>query len=280
MQEAKQYSEFFPDISLDDLPRFARCILTDKQITSKEKRKFVRKVLIPYFTDENMKREWSEKYLYFVDRKLYAIADEYYSRTIHDELPGIPGSKIVKMLISENPPKVYMLPVAQYTYNLTGTALVKVDTFFYYDGAQIRDSLLRLVDTGSTYSTIPFIECWNYETLSYNSVSLSRKYAFNPENLNNNIDDVSDLELETGNGKCDYMQVLWREPLLFSIEDLPPVKVYKMIVKKEEPRRDDITKILGFDIISKHTMIISSRDMRVDIKFLPSEQIKILNSKK
>jgi hypothetical protein len=60
-------------------------------------------------------------------------------------------------------------------------------------------------------------------------------------------------------------KIVWDSPLLFSFESLPPVSLSECII----PKYND--NFVGMDIISQHTIFLSSKGGQTDIRIFPSE---------
>ena len=73
----------------------------------------------------------------------------------------------------------------------------------------------------------------------------------------------------TGSGSTPYISVRFKKPLEFNVDNLPPILILEMVVPREYC---ETLNVLGSDVLFKHKIIISSSNMKVDIKFLPSEQ--------
>jgi hypothetical protein len=59
--------------------------------------------------------------------------------------------------------------------------------------------------------------------------------------------------------------VTWKRPILISIESWPPVMVNRSFV----PNTDD--DFMGVDVLSKHTIILSSKNMEADLRIYAGE---------
>lgn len=225
--------------------------------------------------DRSFRNECQENYIYFLKWKLFGIGVTRQDLSIPDSYPGI---NILRVLITDNPVTEYLMPIFFQTgINIDSNIVPRLPRINFNINCSNLDSISnskftehRLLDTGSNYSTIPFLDKWNYETgISYRNESIgSGRYSFNCSTLNNNIENVDILPLETGAGDALFKKLTWKDPLLCSIGDLFPIRVKYMIVPvKYTPNLN----IIGFDIISKHIMILSSKGMEIDIKFFSSE---------
>jgi hypothetical protein len=81
--------------------------------------------------------------------------------------------------------------------------------------------------------------------------------------LNENIHSVSTDSCFTGLGINAMNIVSWKMPIQLSIGDLPPESLRQMIVT---PHR-----IVGFNVIRKHTVILSTKNGMTDIRIFPGK---------
>ena len=260
MYEFENYSRF----KKEDLPSFARLTFSLKSISDKSKKEIVDKVLEPYMTNQEFRNSIQDYYLYFLDDEYIGIFKNNKDAKIPSDYPGY---KIMVILISDNPPISYFLNIYQETSKVDKGVNIRVEKRTYVDDTYISER--SLVDTGASYSTIPGMEYWDFRKKQYKFQSANEsRYSFNYSILNLNIEKVEPLEIQTAVGNTKYFMVTWKEDLNTSIGELPPIKIKKMIVPIEYSGN---LNIIGMDVLTKHTLILSSVDGNVDLKIFSSE---------
>lgn len=233
-------------INNTNLPQFARLIL-NSEYNVIEKIKFINVVLLPYLTNEQIRRQWQDQYVFFVNDQLFAVA-KHRSEIVPDDYPGC---YIERVLISDNPPKYYLL-MAKYVETIEiNNGLPKTNIHFHYNGDTTSE--YRLLDTGATYTGIPGVKFWDSTTKLYvNSSNIPGRYDFNYFSLNSNIADKIRTELDTANGLVGYWLIVWKTPLVISLANLPVLNVNQMIAPMNNNCAIDV---IGFDILSKYNFL-------------------------
>ena len=264
MEEYHTNIKYF--IKSKKIPLFAQLIFKDENYADEEKFKFKEYFLNKYLKSPSFRKEVEGFYIFFFEHKLFAV----YEKKEHID-PKIPGYKLMGYKISENYEKQSIMYTSQINISggdLNKFNLAKVNCICSFPDINMSVSEKRLIDTGSTYTSIPFINEWDFSKQFYNS-EFEHSYA-----LNTNILSLVKEVFDTANGDSDYIILTWRIPLLISVDTLHPVKIKEMIVPIKY--LNNFT-ILGVDVIFRHTVIISSKNYFVDIKFLPSEHTDLEN---
>lgn len=258
--------------NLTEVPVFASLVFTDKYIKESEKIKFINKFLYKYLEDKEFRKNVQNYMLYFHNKKLYGVL-----ASIDEVEPNKLGHELLGIQISDSPTIGYLLPIAQaniFVGQLANPKLPHISCICTNINFDLNIKEERLFDTGSSFSTIPFINDWDYINGMYLKPEeqdiFSRKINYDCTKLNQNILTITKVIYISGTGNMEMNEVIWKEPIFLSIDDLPPIRLKKMIVPVNKVR--DLN-ILGIDMIFRHTVIISSNNYNVDIKFLPSEQI-------
>lgn len=272
--EQKSHTNYdhFTRYSLEELPSFAVLIFKEKMIPDEEKFKFSNLFLEPYMTDQSFRDSVQELDIFFCYWKLWPnLGRDRREAKIPKE---IPGTRVLCFLVSDNPEKIYFLPIKnQVQINIDNYDCPKLarTSINFYPNPETCFTEERLIDSGASYTTIPCINNWDYDTgVEYKNETLgSGRYSFNCSSFNRNIESVKNLNVDTANGIIEYKKVTWENPLLLSIGELQPVQIKVMIVPVNKVEN---LNVIGFDVITKHTMIISSTDGKVDIKFFASER--------
>lgn len=258
---------------LNELPDFAKYLFLDKKIPEEDKDLFQEDFLLKYMDDLYFRETTEGQYIYLIREEkrgiyhYYGVGDEL---IVDEKLQDIPGARILRIKVES---KVTVYPFYTLRYQTTNDANVG----FAYSRCGIvsnnehfSESYNRLIDTGASYSTIPFMDRWNYDLREYSQENVSSsRYSLNVSELKNNIR-TQDIIPLSGLGNMLVLKIIWKIPILFSIDGLPPIRVSDMIVPLE--KIDDFY-ILGIDILRRHTLIMSSTNMKTDIKILPSERI-------
>ena len=250
-----------------DLPSFARQIFSLQGISNETKLEIVNKVLIPYMEDKEFHKSVQGKYIFLLEDKFSGV---YIHRKLSRIPVDYPGYKILEVLISDNPPTVDFFSVYQETINVSNGLTIKVDRKIHLDNFIISEKVL--IDSGASLTTIPAMNHWNFKTKEYKQISdgYGGRYEFNYSSLNSNIERKNTLEVCTAVGISSYTKITWKEPINISIGDLPTIKIKYMVVPEKYIENLDV---IGMDVISKHTMILSSKGMNMDLKIFPSEHI-------
>jgi len=251
---------YVPEEFLNSIPQFAKSIYKNKRIADVEKEKFWDDFLFRYMTDEEFKHETQGYKIVFIRKNYYGFCKDV---SEIDE----PGYDKYTFLIEENPREYYFLPIFQHDIsvgNHSDNNLCKTELCIYFNNKELRER--RLVDTGASFTTIPFANRWNYQTNNSYHIMSSARYGLKSQDLNSNIYEICALNMNTALENSEFDMVIWRNPLMVSINNLPPVYLKQMLVPKEGTN----TNVIGTDVINYHTVIISSQGGIVNYKFLSS----------
>ncbi len=270
MEESHSNIDYYTGLSDLEIPTFISLILTNKKYSDDIKKQLVNKLMYRYLEDEELRNTLEGCKIIFLDNKYFGIYENVRTAPIPENYPGW---KIRCFTISKNRTAGYLM-VHQVIVNIGREEqpnLARVNTLIHIDEENyIEDE--KLIDTGASYTTIPFPEKWNIETGTYKIKNSGRR--FNPlELLNDNIESVENLRLKTSDGESCHSIVEWKIPIKFSIGGLQPVEIKRMTAPLTEEQTQ--TNVLGFDILSKHTLIMSSRDMCFNIQIMSSERSEI-----
>ena len=222
-----KYSDYVDKKYLIDLPLFAQQIFSNKGIEKKEKQKFYKDFLINYLEDDNFRQESQDLMVFFYFSMyvgvfhLQAIRQangEGYAKNVFKvtDNPEIGSLKILQITIPvSNGRNSYKLPKTEINFNINGNLY----------------SETRLIDTGSNYSTIPYIEKWNYAEKNPNYLESKNP---NIEHLRTNVDFSEDAEIETAGDISNYKKIYWKNPLILSLQDLPEIDIEFSIVPNKK----------------------------------------------
>lgn len=255
---------FVDEETKEKLPSFARALFRSKKLIDDEKFKFKELILNPYLSSNDFRREHEGAKIIFGKGKLLGVQ---YGEGF-PEFEDIPGTQILVFVISEKPPDYFMFAVYQNTINIGKTGQrPRTDLNFFYEDIQFTDKN-RLIDTGASMTTIPFVDNWDYSKSEYKNVrNLRGRYSFDFTILNKNILSIQDVEMETADGICLFNILTWKKPVDVSLADLPPVKIKKMVIPLEHNKN---LKLVGVDVLYEHTIIVSSNETgEVDLKIFP-----------
>lgn len=272
MEEPESHSniDYYTDLSESEMPTFMSIILTNKKYSDNIKKQLVDKLMYKYMEDEELRNNLEGYRIIFLDNKFLGIYENVRSAPIPENYPGW---KIRCVPILKDRIAGYLM-VHQVIVNIGKDErpnLARVNTLIYINEEDyIEDE--KLIDTGASYTTIPFPEKWDVETGTYKIKNFGRRP--NPlAILNNNIESVDDLKLKTSNGESTHSIVEWKIPLKLSVGGLQPVEIKHMTAPLINEQKQ--TNVLGFDVLSKHTLIMSSRDMCFNIQIMSSERSEI-----
>jgi hypothetical protein len=251
------------------LPLFAWGILSQPYFKDEVKFKFIDKFLNRYMEDQDFHDRMVGNYIYFIDKELEGVYTG-----IDTSIFNVPPYRIYIVEISdESVPKLSILTSNQCTVKLNKLTNTykkpKVNcTYKFPSYGDLSDSML--IDTGADVTTIPYLEMWDYGTSHYKDEPLSyNRYSISLAEINKDILSIVQENLEGAGGRTIYNRITFKNDIAISIEDLKPIYKRVLYVPTEPTLKQGI---VGFDIISQHTMILSSTSGNVDIKFFSSEQ--------
>ena len=251
--------DYYTNLPKKEIPSFIQALISDVNFAEDVKWFFVLKAMPKYLNDSDLRERANGKMLVFYKNVFLGIFLDHKYAPIPE---GAYGSDIggVEIMIE---PGGYLLVhqvIVDIGSNLRPNLARTEITCFCDETNYIQE--LKLIDTGASYTTIPNPNKWNPIIKKYNFTNMGRR-TNHLEILNDNIDEVTNLILETGNGTNIFQIVKWKIPLKISIGTLPSVNVRRMIAPIDESQQG--VNVLGFDIISKHTIVISSRNNKVDM---------------
>lgn len=105
--------------------------------------------------------------------------------------------------------------------------------------------IARLVDTGANNTTIPFINQWDTELLEY-KINQKDKNKSILEYLNSNIENTMKTNVTTGTGYNSRYIIKWKSPIIYSIGNLPPIKLKTNIAPSATSGK---TCVIGMDFL-------------------------------
>lgn len=190
--------DHFTNYTISELPQFAQIVFVNKHISDKEKFRFVELVLNPYMTDQDFRDGSQEHYVFFVTWRLFGIAKTTKEMNVPPEYPGY---NIYGVLMTDNPIKAYLLSLAQVGISINSCMnpnLPRIEFNSYYNDHIYKEK--RLVDTGASYTTIPVLDKWDYISGNgyLDQIEGIGRYTYNYSVLNDNIESVFDLPIDTG----------------------------------------------------------------------------------
>ncbi len=268
MEEERHLNyDYFIDIDADKLPRFVHMVFSEHMISDKEKFRFVDEFLLKYLNDDEFRKESQELDIFFVYFKFWNKLGM--DRNDADIPRDTPGTRVLSFTVTDNPVIEYFLPIRGQVNVDIHSSLPKIDTKIYVrDDYNIHER--RLLDTGASYTTIPGLDYWDYETgVQYKDYSIGAgRNSFNFNELNDNIFSAKNIDLNCAEGGVIFKKIILIKPIFISIDGLPPVSIKEMIAPL---KKTDDMNVIGFDMIKKHTIIISSYEGVPSFKVLASE---------
>lgn len=260
--------DYYTNLPKKEIPAFIQALISNVNFAEDVKWYFVLKAMPNYLSKPEVRERADGKMLVFYKNVFLGIFLDHKYAPIPE---GACGSDIGGVEIMMDPAGYLLVHqvIIDIGSNLRPNLAKTEITSFCNETEYIQE--LKLIDTGASYTTIPNPNKWNCRTQKYNITNMGRRT--NPlEILNDNIDEVVNLILETGNGTNNFQIVKWKVPLKISIGTLPQVNVRRMIAPNDETQKD--VNVLGFDIISKHTIVISSRNNKVDMLITAGESLE------
>lgn len=237
------------------LPEFAKIIF---MFDLKNIDNFINKFLLDYIDDDNLKKETEGLFVLFVKNVYKGI----YSDEEVNEV-NAPGHYKLIFEITEHHKDVYLLMQVNVDvgsiYNSTSP---NIYVNFIHNGEKFEEH--RLIDTGATYSTIPFIEDWNYVKNNYNGNNKYTKY------LSTNIEKIKPIPIKTANGNNLYNQITWKNKIKVSIGNLPSLELNNSLLPLT--RVNDLY-IIGQDILYYYNIHIMTVNNKITFTILPSENL-------
>lgn len=111
----------------------------------------------------------------------------------------------------------------------------------------------KMFDTGCTSSPLFDDSIWDFDKVCFINPTVELEYLnrIKPENI------------QTCNGISHERIVYLKKPFYVSIEGLNPVEIYYFTVPLE---KETLTSLIGMDIISQHTVLLSKFDGKYGIR--------------
>lgn len=260
--------DYYTNLSEEQIPSFIKILLSIEQYAEDVKWYFVLRAMPKYLNDPELREKADGKSLVFYKNVFLGIFLESKYAPIPE---GACGSDITCIEIMMGPGGYILVHqvVVDIGTNIRPNLAKTAITSFCNDTEYIEEQ--KLIDTGASYTTIPKPNNWNSTIKRYNVPNMGRRIN-HLQILNDNIEDVYTQAFETGNGTNNFQVVKWKKPLKVSIGSLPQVNVRRMIAPSGESQCG--INVLGFDMISKHTVVISSRNNRVDMLITAGERVE------
>lgn len=260
------------NITYEELPSFARIIFSNKLFKHSDKIK-IKDFLIDYMNNVNdYQHEFEGNYIVFINRKLDGIySSNRFEKTNSKFDFDIGKDEIITVKITKNQEFCQLNNLGQTTIkgktnDENSYKCFSTNCSIKYNNEEIFQKYI--IDTGAYKTVIPHLHKWNYKTLKYDNKNLGRRSTASM--LNENIVCSDIVETKCVGNIVNFYNVIFKKSVDFSINGLHPVKIPSMIVPVE---KTNVCQLLGIDIICKHTMIISSTNNAVDIKFYSNESI-------
>ena len=254
----------------DELPSFLLSFYEWDFYSDEEKFKVTNSFVIKYLSDNNYRKSVQNHYIVIIDKKFFGIKtkEELSDKFFNNLMPFL-------FEITDTPEDLYLMYSNQVTISDIGNNLVRTNVRISTDNRFTPFiSERRLIDSGASYSTIPFIDSWDHSKMKYKDENIGR-YDFNPSIFNNStnsnyIFSQSSIRLKTGGDgtPTSYSLVTFKNPIEISIEDLPPIEISSFVVPRQQI--SDLN-LIGVDILFRHITIISPSRYGLDMKIMPYE---------
>ena len=263
------------NIKVDELPLFAYLIFQTPLFSDKDKMKIKNKFLIKYLNDESFQNEYENWHFVFINRIFNGLYDnvefENMDKDDAEKLDFTIGKdEIMTVEINKNPIIYSLYNCGQVTVKCNG----KDNT---YDEFRVACKLIDgenefqdeyTVDSGAFKTVFPELKMWHYINCNYNYKNLGMRPDLST--INDALIRKRLIATKNIGHSQEFWEIFFNRDFYFSIGDLPKIKITSLIA----PQYDiNMSQLLGRDIICKHTMLLSSTNDKVDIKFFANESI-------
>ena len=275
--DSEEYEEFnyYQDEVLNPktLPNFMDVIFTNPYIPSEQKQIFLEEFAIKYLKEKKFKNSVKGKYILFFNNIYTEIIDK---KTDAFNYGTGRDSKITIKIGELERNKQFMGKICEslkykedeiYTYEDTTIIYKKVSGSIIKCGMGDTNTIIdenrfkimdKLIDTGCDITPIFCKSLWDFKKSKF-------KLGMNIDHLENFFGFVDQRLTETCNGDIYVNMIYLKKPLYVTIKGLNPVPIYILSVPLLS--KGTLPNLIGLDVISQYTMMISNFNGIVEMRF-------------